>query len=170
LVSTKNADPAKDEEYGRFYAALYNKDKDTWSDIELKGNAPSIMTYGSWLAGFVQDEYNQDTRYVPHKVSPGKEIRDSIFMENSFDEQAESHFYRPGILYLFNTDTGKYIEWNTHQGDSDILLLQDETVYYRVFDAIYKMSIINGESLGKPELLAKDNQIVPQIHWAFVGK
>jgi hypothetical protein len=56
------------------------------------------------------------------------------------------------------------------QGDSEILLVQDETVYYRVFDAIYKAAIIDGKSLGEPELLVKDGQIVPQIHWAFLKK
>jgi len=178
LVRTKRVNPTKDEDYGHFYAALYNKNKDTWSDIELKGNSPAIMTYGRWLAGVVQDETDSDTRFIiGYKISPGKTVRDSVYMENSFDEQAGmgtkqtvGKFYRPGILYLFNTETEKYIEWETKQGDSEILLVQDETVYYRVFDAIYKVPVVNGEKLGKAELLVKDRQVVPYIHWAFFGK
>jgi len=183
LVDIKSVDPIKGEDYGRFYAALYNKDKNMWSDIVLKGNSPTIMVYGRYLAGVVQDEsYTQDKsdkyaqspdreNYRVRKTSPGKIARDSVKMENSFDEQVfYNSFYRPGILYLFNTDNLKYIEWKTGQGDSEILLVQDETVYYRVFNAIYKAPIINGEKLGKSELLVRDNSMVPWIHWAFFGK
>lgn len=167
LLLVKSQNPAKKEDYGRFHAALYNKQKDSWSDIELKGNSPTIMAYGHWLAGSVQDGRDYDENYFHDKLSPGKAARDSVYMECPFEELG---VYRPGILYLFNTDTKKYIEWNTRQGDSEILLVQDETVYYRVFDAIYKAPIEKGEKLGKSELLAKDNQVVPYIHWAFFGQ
>ena len=92
-------------------------------------------------------------------------------MEYSFDDWSSNYgIYRPGILYLFNTYTEKYIEWHTGgQGDSEILLVQDETVYYRVFDKIYKANIVDGERLGQPELLVKDSQVVPYIHWAFTS-
>jgi len=176
LVGIKRINPAQGEDYGRFYAALYNKGKDTWSDIVLKGNAPTIMAYGRYLAGVVQDKsFREDAmtgieRYLVSKISPGKVARDSVYMEYSFDEQAENDFYRPGILYLFNTENLKYIEWETGQGDSEILLVHDETVYYRVFNAIYKAPIVNGERLDKAELLVRDNTMVPWIHWAFFGK
>jgi hypothetical protein len=171
ILSIESRNPKKDKDYGDFSAALYNKQKDRWSDIKLKGNAPIIMAYEHWLAGVVQDGRDYDANYFHNKLSPGKAARDSVYMECSFDEMAQNYgFYRPGILYLFNTDTEKYIEWNTGQGDSEILLVQDEMVYYRVFDEIYKAAIINGEALDKPELLVKDNQTVPQIHWAFIGQ
>jgi hypothetical protein len=165
LLLVKSQIPTKEEDYGHFYTALYNKQKNSWSDVELKGNAPTIMAYGHWLAGSVQDDVDYDAKYFPRKLSPGKAVRDSVYMECPFEEWG---VYRPGILYLFNTDTEKYIEWNTGQGDSEILLVQDEVVYYRVFDEIYKASIEKGEKLGKSELLVKDNQVVPYIHWAFL--
>ena len=171
LVWIKSQIPTKEEDYGHFYTALYNKQKNSWSDVVLKGNAPTIMAYGDWLAGVVQDGKDYDGNYSNDRQSPGKVARDSVYMECSFDEMAQNYgFYRPGILYLFNTDTEKYIEWNTGQGDSEILLVQDEVVYYRVFDEIYKASIEKGEKLGKSELLVKDNQVVPYIHWAFFGQ
>lgn len=172
LVFTKSINPVQHEAYGHFYAALHNKRKNTWSDIELKGNAPTIMTYGHWLAGAVQDGRRWDQNYsIGDKESPGKVVRDSVYMECSFEEQVSNDgFYRPGLLYLFNTDTEKYIEIDTRQGDSEILLVQNEVVYYRVFDTIYKAKIIKGERLGTPELLVKDKQVVPSIHWAFFGK
>jgi hypothetical protein len=169
LLALERSIPQKEEDYGRFRGALYNKQKNTWIDLELKGNAPSIMAYGHWLTGAIQDRSDRSVKYfLWDKISPGKVARDSVHIEDSFDEWTKNGFYRPGILYLFNTDTEKYIEWHTNQGDSEILLVQDEVVYYRVFDVIYKAPIINGEQLDKSELLVKDNQVVPYIHWAFI--
>jgi hypothetical protein len=157
-------------DYGIYYGAVYNKKKDKWFDIELKGNATNVQAWGHWFAGAVIVG-TRENMYFQNISSPGKAVRDSVYMECSFDEMAQNYgFYRPGILYLFNTDTEKYIEWDTRQGDSEILLVQDEVVYYRVFDTIYKVSIENGEKLGQAELLVKDNQIVPYIHWAFFGQ
>jgi hypothetical protein len=172
LLSIKSVNPIGGEDYGHLYAALYNKQKDQWVDIKLKGNAPIVMAYGHWLTGVVQDGRTYDENYsLQGKISPGKTARDSVYIECSFDEQAlNDGFYRPGILYLYNANTGIYIEWNTGQGDSEILLVKDEMVYYRVFDAIYKVPIIEGERLGESELLVRDIQVVPDIHWAFFGK
>jgi hypothetical protein len=165
---TMNRSKSKNKnDYGIYYGAVYNKKQDKWSDIELKGNASSLQVWGHWFAGAVIVGTRGNV-YFQNTPSPGKAVRDSVYMECSFDEMAQNYgFYRPGILYLFNTDTEKYIEWSTGQGDSEILLVQDEIVYYRVFDEIYKVPIVNGEMFGQSELLVKDNQVVPQIHWAF---
>jgi len=181
LITLKHVNPSKNEDYGSYHAALYNKNNNTWRDIELKGNAPIIMTYGQWLAGLVQDRSNFETKfYIGNKISPGKAERDRVYAESftkhTYDYEAltfESLYeggYCPGILFLYNTETDKYIEWNTQQGDSEILLVEDETVYYRVFNAIYKAPILNGEKLGKSELLVRDDEVVPFIHWAFLSK
>jgi hypothetical protein len=170
VLAMEEHKPKTKDDYGSFCGIIYNKRKNEWSEFALKGNASSVQAWGNWLAGIVRVGRGWSTDFKDNP-SPGKEIRDNVYMENSFDERMLNYgIYCPGILYLFNTDTEKYIEWNTHQGDSEILLVQDEIVYYRVFDEIYKAAIIAGESLGKPELLAKDNQVVPQIHWAFFGK
>jgi hypothetical protein len=168
---TMNRSKSKNKnDYGIYYGAVYNKKRDKWFDIELKGSSSSIQAWGHWFAGAVVVGVI-DNVYFQNIPSPGKVARDSVYMECSFDEIAQNYsFYCPGILYLFNTDTEAYIEWHTGQGDSEILLVQDEMVYYRVFDAIYKAAIIDGKSLGEPDLLVKDGQIVPQIHWAFLKK
>ena len=70
-------------------------------------------------------------------------------------------------MYLDNIHSKEYIEWNTGQGDSEILLVQNRMVYYRINDKIYKASIIGEDKLGKPDLLIQDER-VPDIHWAFL--
>ncbi|MDR0348602.1 MAG: hypothetical protein LBH90_03805 [Tannerella sp.] len=172
LLALGHANPQEGEDYGRFYGALYSKKKNMWRDLELKGNSCALMAYKHWLAGAVQDQEDWNAKYFAGgRTSPGKAARDSVEAEYNFDSWVDNYgIYRPGILYLLDTDTEAYIEWHTGQGDSEILLVQDEIVYYRVFDAIYKAAIIDGKSLGEPELLVKDGQIVPQIHWAFLKK
>ncbi len=105
-------------------------------------------------------------------VSPGKDERRKKAKSTgtAFDKRANYlGVYFPGTLYLLNVHTKNYIEWETGQGDSEILLVQDETVYYRVNDKIFKASIIDGEKLGESELLIQDDR-VPDIHWAFIAK
>jgi hypothetical protein len=65
--------------------------------------------------------------------------------------------------------TRDYLEWDTKQGDSEILLVANNEVYYRVSDEIFKAPILNGKKLGKAKLLIK-NEVVPDIHWAFLSK
>jgi hypothetical protein len=61
----------------------------------------------------------------------------------------------------------RYYQWDTHDADSEVILVEDGQVYYRVDQAIYRAKIGEKE-LDKPELLVEDKE-VPGIHWAFFG-
>lgn len=58
------------------------------------------------------------------------------------------------------------IQWNTGHGDSEILMLKDEHVYYRVYDKIYRAPIIDHKELGEAELVIQ-NTLVGDVHWMF---
>ncbi|NOS90744.1 MAG: hypothetical protein HOP30_02370, partial [Cyclobacteriaceae bacterium] len=107
-----------------------------------------------------------------NRISPGKNARRQKGTANGtpFDFRSDFYYrYYLGILYLLNVQTRNYIEWNTNQGDSEILLVEKDQVYYRVNDEIYNAPILNGKKLGKAKLLIKD-EVVPDIHWAFLSK
>ncbi len=171
ILSINCSNPLNGENLGHFHGALYNKRSKQWTDIDLKGNNPDMMVYGDWLSGYSIDGMDFDAHYFPDpQKSPGRALRDSAKLGYQYVYYSiNTNVYTPGILYLLNLNTLKYIEWETGQGDSEILLVEDEIVYYRVFDQIYKVKIINGEKLGKPVLFAKDTQVVPFIHWAFIS-
>jgi hypothetical protein len=61
-----------------------------------------------------------------------------------------------GELSLFNIRTDKKYTIDTGQGDSEILLIDGETVYYRVNDSVYKARIgaaaINARRRSSPEV------------------
>ena len=46
----------------------------------------------------------------------------------------------------------------TNQGDSEVLLTEKNTVYYRVNDSLYQVSI-DGKVLGSPRLVAKSDML-----------
>lgn len=148
---------------------IYDYNKKTWYKQQIKGNYSSINSYGRWLAGEVYNYTGID--YNTNKVSPGKEERKKLNSQNPFNAEhrfAYFHLYSYGILYLYNTYSQTYIEWNTGQGDSEILLVENDIVYYRINDEIYAATI-QGEQLKKPKLLIKDLQVL-DIHWAFISK
>ena len=145
----------------------------------LKGfSLAGLRNFGVWLAGYVTFEYQYgyDQRILKYGSIPSIKYRKQISrFGKTFDERINQFKQFPeGILYLYNMKTFKYIEWDAfengeHQGDSEILLVQDDTVYYRINDKIYSAVILNGEKLGEATLLVEDPR-VPDVHWAFLSK
>jgi hypothetical protein len=72
----------------------------------------------------------------------------------------------PGRLHIYNVATEKLFTITTNQADSEILLIEDGAVYYRVSDRLYKASI-SDQGIGSAELLATDERI-RDAHWAFI--
>jgi hypothetical protein len=169
-------------ELGASILYIYNKINNKWFRFKIKGNNDSMRGYKNWIAGTVvsnnvklifNDKGQLKEKINFNRVSPGIEKRRQKGTKYGtfFDMRANFYdYYFPGILYLLDVNTLKYIEWETGQGDSEILLVQQDIVYYRINDEIYKAPIINNEKLGKPILLVKDKEIVPDIHWAFISE
>jgi len=172
-------------ELGESILYIYNKVKNKWYTQKIKGDNDSMRGFGNWIAGTVVSNnvkliFNEKGQLKDkekfNRISPGRENRRQVGTKfgTYFDLRADFYdYYYPGILYLINVDTQKYIEWEAlekgnRQGDSEILLVQDEMVYYRINDKIYQAPIINGEKLGVSKLLVQDYR-VPDIHWAFIS-
>jgi hypothetical protein len=152
---------------------VYNKESKQWFSLNFKGDRTRIYNYGNWLAGTILQSYNKsDNDTIIRKDSPGMDVRKKLNSQNPFnvDERFfDKGIYSPGILYLLNSFTKKYLEIVTNQGDSEVLLVENNVVYYRVNDEIFKRTIINSEKLGEPELMIKSMDAL-DIHWAFITK
>ena len=79
---------------------------------------------------------------------------------------AASYAVFPGHLYLYNAATGQTYTNNTHQGDSEILLVEDGVVYYRASDRLYRATI-GADGLSAGTLLATSD-VIRDAHWAFI--
>lgn len=146
--------------------SIYIANKKTNKSIilKLKGNYSMVRAQGEYIYGTVANMYSEKSKKA---VSPGFQVRSKEFRETGipFDFRSSDNLYYPGILFLVNTKTGMSIEWETGQGDSEILSIDNNIVYYRVNDKIYKRKIENYK-LGTPQMLFTD-KYVPDIHWMW---
>lgn len=146
------------------------KKDDSWNKVVIPGNIQTPRGFGEWIAGYVFNDH------IEGKKLPGAEkwtYRESGLSPkerwNYYPEYGEDNYaYAPGILYFYNAYSKEYFELETNQADSEVILIQNATVIYRVYDELYAAEIIKGKKLGEPKLLLKDER-VPDIHWAFFG-
>jgi hypothetical protein len=72
----------------------------------------------------------------------------------------------PGRLDVYDLATEKLYTITTNQGDSEILLIEDGSVYYRVSDRLYSAPM-SSSGIGSATLLATD-EAIRDAHWAFI--
>jgi hypothetical protein len=72
----------------------------------------------------------------------------------------------PGRLDVYDLATEKLYTITTNQGDSEILLIEDNAVYYRVSNRLYKAPILDS-GIGAATLMATD-EAIRDAHWAFI--
>jgi hypothetical protein len=140
---------------------VLDKSSKTWETFEVPGSESILKNFGDWFATTVIVGNS-------HKESPGKSNRRPSSMRNAFhvDYLFESEeLYSPGQLYLVNARTRQSYRIVTNEGDSEVLLIEDGVIYYRVNDSVFQAPI-GPKSIGTPALMASDN-LVPDVHWAF---
>lgn len=140
---------------------IYDKKREVWNELILSGNLSRIRGFSDWLCGYVGD----DSESLINRSLPGSSLWKDRATGLSPAVRYEG-MYAPGILYFYNPSTDIYFELKTDQADSEVVLIQDNKVIYRVYDELYEAELLNGKELGKAELLLKDDR-VPDIHWAF---
>jgi hypothetical protein len=159
-----------------------------WYYKEFKGAGSGISAFGNWLAGYVAD-YNegiyyevkgQPIKYNFNRILPGKNERRPLFRSSeeeeqfqgeseNFDQRAASiGYYYPGTLFIFNVSTKEYIEWETGQADSEILLIHKNRVWFRNDDRVFSAQISDSRLINITELVKDDR--VRDVHWAYISK
>jgi hypothetical protein len=160
-----------------------------WRKFTVPGSKPRIKMIDSWVMGTAISGFlaRPGSKVIPDPTgftiserneSPGADER-ARYQENyppgnryhNGRPSTDSVFgkdYLPGVLFLIDTRTGRYLEIRTGQGDSEILLVHNSTVYYRVNDSLFAASL-QAESTGQARLLTQ-NAAVPDMHWAFWGR
>jgi hypothetical protein len=74
----------------------------------------------------------------------------------------------PGRLHLYDATTGLVRSLTTNQGDSEILLVDGQAIYYRASGRLYSAEF-TATGFGEPHLLAKAEE-VRDVHWAFMKR
>jgi hypothetical protein len=73
-----------------------------------------------------------------------------------------------GRLHVYDVDHDKLFTIPTGQADSEILLIEATTVYYRVTDRLFAADI-TAAGIQSPRLLVKSD-VIDDVHWAFMGR
>jgi len=157
---------------------VYSKSAKIWRSFAVPGNRSiNLRAFGSWVTGMVDENDLESlgpgwaTTKSPDKarISPGRAERSQERRPTGhpIDGFLTGYVYRPGILFLYHVPSGRYIQFETHQGDSEILLVEGDQLYYRVNRTIYRASI-GEKSVGKPVFVVEGDE-VPDIHWIFFG-
>jgi len=163
---------------GTTYLQIYKAQYDRWDSARFAGMYDYALRHiNDWIAGY--EAYSYSLGYY-QKMERYGAPSGSRFRKNDtiygipFDERIKQNkVYPEGRLFIYNIHTGKYIEWEAiengiRQADSEVLYIEGEEVYYRINDKIYKSKIINGNKIGKPELLVQDRRIT-EVHWLFLA-
>jgi len=150
---------------------IWDKMKKEWSSMVINSDNIDFEYHDGYIMGNFNvstDDYkikarkNEDywtkpmTKYGPY-YAPGWNYKSEWIVQAPYSE---------GDLFLYHVESQNMIQWNTGHGDSEILMLKDECVYYRVYDKIYKAPIINHKALGEPELIIQ-NTLIGDVHWMF---
>jgi hypothetical protein len=139
-----------------------------------------VRAFGPWLAAIKTDlaaplptssqvVATPQTR-ASRKTSPGSAKRQTEELDgkttvDDLFQQGMDVF--PGELLIYNALSGATFQISTGEGDSEILLITDSAVYYRVNDELFRAEL-NGGGLGKPLAIASGDEVV-QAHWAFLS-
>jgi hypothetical protein len=147
---------------------VHDRTQDRWKILRTDGNSSGFRLFSQWLTTIV-GMWNPD-----HKPSPGRENERNSSTDRLPNVQQEYATFsgrwnwKPGILVLQNLADGRKIRIETGQEDSEVLVIQEDAVLYRVNDTIYQAKIA-GDQLKDPTIVVKDED-VPEIHWVFWSK
>ena len=127
---------------------VYSRIRKHWDAVKIPGSASLARVSGPWLLYVVAEPSKT-------QLSPGKQI-------------SSSGMYFPGKLFAYDSRSGQSYMLETAQGDTEPLVIDGETLYYRVNDSIYMATIGKG-SIQNPTCVATD-AVLSEAHWAFVGQ
>ena len=170
LVLCLSSDGGKGPDYRDL---ALRKSDNTWHRITLpsfpwppggRPPAPRIRGFGHFVA-----MVERRPRDLQNRESAGREEWKRRNSETGPDvaglfEGAKVVF--PGKLHLYDVNTERSYTISTNQGDSEILLVENSTVYYRASDRVYSVAIMDAV-LGAPHLIATGDAI-RDAHWAFL--
>lgn len=154
-------------ENGKGFYHLHNKETNASYSYAYDDSNLNLKQYGEWIVG---PSRLQISKYNYEGDQPGSEYwikepnKYGLSVQNYYDRYIK-RIALSGYLAIRNIyDPSIFIEWDTEQGDSEVLAVRGGTVYYRKHDEIWFAKIVHGNTLGKSVRLVKSD-IVTCIHF-----
>jgi hypothetical protein len=150
---------------GGWIRLLFRQKDQQWRHLPVIGKATAIRGFGRFVA-FVEGYLKAGIQESAGRSFWRKErTATGPAQEEWF---VDDDIVNPGRLHLYDSDSGRVYTIVTNQGDSEIVLVENNTVYYRVGDKLYSAPI-NAKDIGAALLLATGDEI-RDAHWAFTTR
>jgi hypothetical protein len=165
---------------------IYSTSARAWTPLKVPGSTSQVRSFGKWLAFVVTeaqpwaviDERRMSTYdWSRQRVSPGQTARQANKLPGLWNRRKKADMddifmqagdWFPGILLLYNVDTGRLYRIETGQGDSEVVLVDGSDVYYRVNTTLYRATIGSTSVEGATKIV--DDPIIGNVHVAFLAK
>jgi hypothetical protein len=151
----------------KFNYWLFDKTRDAWRKIVMPGKdldaLPKLKAFGTWLAGVLVGKA-VDT---PEEISAAEDKIKKAGRENDNAYHDYLMMNSQQVIYIYDTKSDQSYKIKTDDIVTEVLLIENNTVYYRVNDRLYQATLSNGEAIGT-KLIVQDPALV-NVYWAFIG-
>jgi hypothetical protein len=157
LAISLNSEPAG------YKSWILRKKDNTWHALPVVNPSPT-RGFGRFIAIAEATPKNSINSAAVGSGDWNKPERPTGPVKKTWFDEDEDTF--SGRLLLYDVDADRTFVIATGQGDSEIVLVDGNIVYYRVSDGLYSVPITDA-GIGLRHLLAMGPEIL-DVHWAFV--
>jgi hypothetical protein len=139
----------------------FNKETQSWSRFHLAGDFVRPRGFGHWITaeesfrgfepGILENLSEEPVDYLP-----------------TIERFQYMNARLTGTLQFYNTIDEKLIVHEAGHPDSEVIFIEDNIVYFRVYDEL-RTGVLESETLDNIIVLLKTPEIL-NVHWAFVGR
>ncbi len=146
---------------------ILHKPSGTLAEIPT-ANYAGLRAFGKFLVitdGHVRKESSSTLPAAQREVSPGAQEWHGGRAEYFF---RTSIMVYGGALHVFDSETRTTRTIKTNQADSEVVLIDGKSIYYRISDRLYQATL-SDNAIVDGKLLAK-SVVIRDVHWAFLSK
>lgn len=148
---------------------VFRRSDKTWHTLRTPSErCPKLRGFGRYIA---VTEVNSMSAKHPKSAGSEKWKKGSRAMGPELAERMddpEAGVVYPGKFHIYDVETEKLFPLTTNQADSEVLLVENGTVYYRVLNQLYEAPI-SAQGIGAARLLAT-HDVILDVHWAFMKR
>ncbi len=146
--------------HGREITGMYIKNKEY--SVILNGSKDKSRNF------FVYQHKNDNYNII---TIPGKECNANIWGEwlggaEVYEDEIFCYSQKNNaVLYLYNIPQNRMIQWNSKSKNAAILHIENNEVYYRINDTLYKAPILE-DCIGEAKIIWQSD-ILKNVHWLW---
>jgi len=153
--------------YRSYRVLVFRKRDRTWHVLRTPSEiGPDLRGFGRYIAVTEKNKMSAKNsksagreKWRKGKRTTGPELAERM-------DNPEDGVVYPGKFHIYDVETEKLFPLTTDQADSEVLLVEDGFVYYRVINQLF-VAPISDQGIGVARLLATDDAIL-DAHWAFM--